>query len=321
MTSWGVRLGLAVVAGWGIAVGAAVAAEDADPPGVYRPVLEGEPWKVCVMPDLGALAGPEARRQHIVDHSFIQDAEGRWRLWACIRGTKVSRLIYGWVGDSLDKGPWEPTGVMLRADPDYDEHKTDSAETVGAPFFLRVGETWNCFYHGRGIRRATSTDGIHYARVRNEQGSSRTEIPGGRDVMIFPHEGRFYSYATVTTSDGKRSYVVGSQSQDLESWTPGKIVREGGRGGQGPVAAESPCVLHHEGRFYLFRASSHDFKTYVYHSRDPLDFGIDDDANLVAVLPLKAPEVLRHEGTWYISDLGDFQGILLRRFRWEAVQP
>jgi len=134
--------------------------------------------------------------------------------------------------------------------------------------------------------------------------------------MVLAHDGMYYSYATVTTSDGKRSYVIGSKSKDLKSWSKGVIVREGGKGGTGPVASESPFVVALDGYFYLFRASSHDFKTYVYRSDKPLEFGIDDDSNLIAEFRMKAPELLYENETWYISDLADFQGIELQKVKW-----
>ena len=83
------------------------------------------------------------------------------------------------------------------------------------------------------------------------------------------------------------------------------------------MSAESPFVVKHQGYFYLFRASSISFETYVYRSKNPFDFGVNSDAKLVTVLPIKAPEVLQHEGEWFISDLADFRGIRLYRLVWE----
>jgi hypothetical protein len=37
---------------------------------------------------------------------------------------------------------------------------------------------------------------------------------------------------------------------------------------------------------------------------------------VTAALPIKAPELVLHEGQWYISDLSDFQGDKLARLRW-----
>lgn len=309
--------------------------EDAGPPEsddggpiARKPVLVGEPWKIALMPDLGDLSGPVPRKQHIVDHGFIRDIHGDWQLWACMRGTKVGRLLYRWEGESLRSGPWKPKGVVARADASYGEQVTDSGtESIQAPHFRKIGETWYCFYNSDGVRYMTSPDGVHYTRAgadRPEEkraGANLLGAPGGRDVMILAHDGMYYSYATVSevTPEGKkRGYVVGSSSEDLRSWTPPVVVSEGGSGGPGLVDAESPFVQYVDGYFYLFRSSSTSGKTYVYRSRDPLRFNQNDDEGLVAELPIWAPEIIHHDNSWYISDLGDFQALLLYRLEWRA---
>jgi hypothetical protein len=70
----------------------------------YVPVIASGWWRICEMPDLGELDGSDQSRQHIVDHGFIQSGNGKWQLWACIRGTAVGRLLYRWEGDNLNEG-------------------------------------------------------------------------------------------------------------------------------------------------------------------------------------------------------------------------
>jgi hypothetical protein len=57
-------------------------------------------------------------------------------------------------------------------------------------------------------------------------------------------------------------------------------------------------------------------------SRDPLDFGIDNDAeHYVSTLPVAAPEVLRHEGQWYLAALlPSLKGIQITRLKWASVR-
>ena len=278
-----------------------------------KPVLDGPGWMICTMPNLGELQGPVPRKQQIVDHGFVQAENGKWQLWACLRGTAVSRLIYGWEGDSLEAGPWKPRGVQVRADSRYGESIRNGQETAGAPFFFHRNGKYYCLFHSDGFRLLESDDGVEYARVEQQPGSSATGIPGGR-VMVLKHQDTWYSYATLTV--GKSSHVVAGSSQDFVHWTPGIIVSQGGRGGSGSVDAESPFVVFLDGYFYLFRASSISYKTFVYRSRDPLAFGIDDDSKLIAEFQIKAPELIYHQGNWYISDLHDFQGIRLARLKW-----
>ena len=292
-------------------------AEEASP---QKPVIAGSWKRITTMPDLAELAGSQPRRQHVVDHGIAQDAEGNWRLWACLRGTSVGRLLYGWKSDELFAEGWEPLGVVARAEPRFGERvKENGEETIGAPFFLKEGDTWYCFYHSGGIRVMTSTDGVHFERAMDwGPNGNRTDIPGGRDVTIMKHDGTFYSYATVTTPDGKRGYIVAATSTDLKQWEDRGIVCEATAGENGRVSAESPFVLFKDGFFYLWRSSSHDFKTYIYRSADPLDFAPGSDDKLIATVKLKAPEVIQQGDRWFITDLHDFQGIRMSELLWEA---
>jgi hypothetical protein len=80
------------------------------------PVLEDESRRICQLPELDSLNGPDPSRQHVVDHGFVRDREGTWHLWACIRGTGVGRLLYGWRGESLTGTPFIESGIAARAD-------------------------------------------------------------------------------------------------------------------------------------------------------------------------------------------------------------
>jgi hypothetical protein len=272
------------------------------------------------MPDLGELNGPEPQRQHVVDHGFMQTPDGRWQLWACIRGTAVSRLLFGWEGDSLESGPWAEQGVVARADTRYGEVSRDGVEQIGAPFFFKDGRHYYCFYHSGGIRMMTSSDGVHYERTPGGKGHYEVYPDGGRDVMVLKVDDTFYFYSTVSVAaatNHKYGFVSLRTTKDLRTFSDYSKVCEGGMAGSGVVSAESPFVVHIDGYFYLFRSSSMDFNTYVYRSETPYCFGCNDDSKLIGVLPIKAPEIIHHGEDWYISDLADFQGIKLARLRWE----
>ncbi|WP_114751797.1 hypothetical protein [Pleomorphovibrio marinus] len=49
----------------------------------------------------------------------------------------------------------------------------------------------------------------------------------------------------------------------------------------------------------------------------PKNFGVLKDENLLAELPIWAPEIIQEDGLWFISDLGDFQGVMLAKLKWE----
>jgi len=269
---------------------------------------------ICTMPDLNELNGAIPEKQQIVDHGIIQAENGTWQLWACLRGLKVGKLLYGWEGDSLDTENWRHAGVKMRANAEVGELiKPGGDERLGAPFFIKNKDQYLCFYHSGDIWVVQSADGVNYERVIPH----RTSIPGGRDVMILKHAGLFYSYATTSTLEGE-GYIESATSKDLIDWTESKIVSKGGKGGRGVVDAESPFVVFVDGYFYLFRTSSISFKTVVYRSEDPQAFGIDDDSKLVAELDIKIVELFQYENQWYITHISeDFQAVLLSKIDWQ----
>lgn len=286
------------------------------------PVLEDDSWRLVENPDLGELGNRDPALQDVVDHHFYPGPDGRWRLWAAIRNARVGHLLFGWVGDSLEKGLWQPEGVKLRAQPSLGEAMPgDSEELVCAPFFVRHEGRWLCFYNSAcGLHLLESADGLDFQRVLNTDGTSRL-YRGGRDPMVLRWEDQFLVYSCVTTvsADGwAKSFVIVRRSRNLRDWSDFIVVAEGGLAGNGPVSAESPFVCHHDGMFYLFRSSSIDFHTYVYASETPFHFGVNDDRKLVTILPIKAPELITQGEQTYISDLADFKGIRLRRLAWRG---
>ena len=59
---------------------------------------------------------------------------------------------------------------------------------------------------------------------------------------------------------------------------------------------------------------------WVYASHNPLNFGIDDDRKLVRSWHVAAPEIIHHEGQYYVASLMDsLKGIKLARLKWIRV--
>lgn len=282
------------------------------------PELSAESWKISSYPDLDSLNGPDPLRQDIVDHGFIQVSDSTWQLWACIRGTAVGRILYGWTGKSPDGPAFEASGIVARADSSWGE-QVYPEEKMQAPYFMPCDSGYYCFYNSNGLRIMYSPDGQRFRRIPFRRGSNLVFDQSGRDVMILKHQGIFYAYSTISTisADGwKSGFIVVRTSEDLHHWSDYTVVSSGGMAGNGPVSAESPYVIYREGYFYLFRSSSITGKCYVYASDTPYDFGVDRDEKWVTTLPVKAPEVFSYMGGWYISDLDDFRGIRLRRLVW-----
>jgi hypothetical protein len=283
----------------------------------HIPVIDSKWWRICTMPELDSLNGPDLKRQHIVDHGFLRRPNGSWLLWACMRGTAPGRILYGWEGISLTEGPWQPIGVVARAQPEWGE-KTNP-EAIQAPYFLEADSGYYCFYNSNGIRMMFSPDGEDFRRVEFRENNNVLYSEGGRDVMVMEENGTYYAWSTVSTVAGdgwKRGFVILRTSTNLRNWSDYTIVSEGGVAGNGVVSAESPFVIKIGEYYYLFRASSITFKTYVYRSSTPYNFGVNDDSKLITTFPIKAPEIIRDGDDYYISDLADFQGIKLARLKW-----
>jgi beta-fructofuranosidase len=217
---------------------------------------------------------------------------------------------------------WDQKGVVARASTEWGEQKDGSIETIQAPFFKKVDDRYICFYNSAGIRVMLSEDGANYTRQPFKDEGNLLYEQGGRDVMVMGDEGTYYAYSTIATvaRDGwLRGFVNVRTSKNLIQWSDYTIVSEGGRAGNGPVSAESPFVQKYEGYYYLFRSSSITGTTFVYRSKDPYNFGVNNDDKLITELPVWAPEILFEDGQWYISDIADFRGVMLANLTWATV--
>jgi hypothetical protein len=278
------------------------------------PRLEGEPWTVAGDPDLGQYSDP---RQQPVDFGLWQAADGTWQLWSCIRGTKCggkTRLFHRWEGKSLTDPHWEPKGIAMEADPTLGE----TAGGLQAPYVLKIDGLYRLFYGDwEHIRTATSRDGKTFTRAEGQH----VDAPGAntRDPMVFSVDGVWHCVSTAHPDN--KGAVYSWLSKDLQTWTDPKIIARGGAAGTGPYTAECPFVVQRGGFYYLFRTQRYgkDAQTTVYRSKDPRDFGIDDDRCRVGTLGLAAPEIVQHDGRDYIAYLlPSLKGIQICRLTWES---
>ena len=296
----------------------------------HVPVIDGDFWYIGTYPNLGDLAyGPE---HEVVDHAIFQSVDGRWHLWACVRGTKIGRLLYGWEGASLEKGPWQPAGIVMRADREYGESINDwsGEEWIQAPHVIVKDSVYYMFYGGHNselgecqICLATSLDGRSWQRYRNAQGYSRLFVGPGeaRDPMVIKVGDLYHCYyAGHDTGLRKPCKVYCRTSQDLYQWSDYREVSWGGyTSGTGFWSAECPFVVYLDGYYYLFRTSEYrsPARTHVYRSQDPLDFGLGNDSKWVTTLRVAAPEIVQVGDQYYISTVEDLKGgVQLARLKW-----
>jgi len=313
-------LGLVFIAAWMALAAAALPA--AEP--VLMPQIDGEWWQVSGDPDLGKYTTP---KQQPVDFSIWQAADGTFQLWSCIRATAYpgkTRLLYRWQGDKITDRDWKPMGIAWETDPAFGETEGGAQ----APHVIKLGSSYKMFYGDwENICLAESVDGKTFARQLMQDGKSGmfSEAPGAntRDPMVLEIGGLFHCYYTAYPNRLGGDYV--RTSKDLRHWSASRKVAYGGQAGTGPSSAECPFVYHHKasGYYYLFRTQHYgaNAQMSVYRSKDPMDFGVNDDKYLVGTMPYAAPELVEHDGQLYIAVLrGDLKGIQVARLKW-APKP
>ena len=302
-----------------------------DPP---VPRIDGEWWSIAGNPDLGEYTSED---QEPVDFGIWQAADGSWQLWSCIRNTKcpgryTQRLLYGWEGQSLQERDWEPQGIKWMAEPSLGE--TEGG--MQAPYVVWEAPFYYLFYGDwRRICLAKSADGKSFTRVLggNGQPDLYTENAAepihtntARDPMVMKRGNTYYCYYTShSDADPRRGAAYCRTSLNLMDWSesvrvsrtpPTKKDRE-------RFTDECPQVVYvpNADLYYLFVTQEYgpESQTTVYASPNPMYFGIDADLSEVCTLPIAAPEIILHEGQYYIAALKpNLDGIRLAKLAWDG---
>ncbi len=299
----------------------AVLAFAAEP--VYRPVIDGDWWLVAGDPNLGEYTRDN---QQPVDFAVWQAADGSWQLWSCIRGTGCggnTRLFYCWEGRKLTDSHWMPKGIAQQA-------RTDLGETPGGQQAPHVVRHDGLYYMAYGdwvnICFSTSRDGKTFERIVRSNGKTGVFSDGhglnSRDPMLIRIDGLWHCYYTAHTAEHGYDFCRTAADPASNTWSHSCVVAYGGRGGNNRWSAECPHVVElSHGHSYLFRTQRYgvNAQTSVYHSTNPLNFGIDDDTGLVATLPVAAPEIIFYENRYYIACLmPSLKGIHIAPLKWQA---
>lgn len=287
---------------------------------VLVPKVDGNFGQIAGEPDLGQYTSP---RQQPVDFAIWQAADGTWQLWSCIRATKVlgkTRLFYRWQANKLTDSNWTPMGIAMMADPNFGE--TEGG--LQAPYVFKVGSEYYMVYGTWGhIALAKSQDGKTFARQLMPDGTSGMFSEGvganTRDPMVLKIHGLYYIYYTAAPGRHGADYV--RTSKDLIHWSPSTRVAYGGSSGNGPGSAECPFVYFDKqsGYYYLLRNQRYgeNAQFSIYRSKNPKDFGKDNDKYLVERMPYAAPEIVESEGQTYLAVLlPDLKGIQIARLKW-----
>ncbi|MGD9632931.1 MAG: hypothetical protein AB7G28_20830 [Pirellulales bacterium] len=299
-----------------VALVTATGAVAAPPPAVPQ-IDENGWWQIASNPDLGELTSDS---QEPVDFGIWQAADGTWQLWSCIRNTKeggVTRLFHRWEGKSLFDKDWQPMGVAMRGDPRFGEREGG----LQVPYVIRLSGKYHMFYGDWDrICLATSDDGKHFERasIRGAGPQLFTEGVGNntRDAMVLKVGDLRHCYYSAMPED--RGAIFVRRAESFADWAtaPSQPVVSGGTPGKMWYQAECPHVVKNGNYYYLFRTSNYRDtpRTTVYASLDPGNFGLDDDAKIVATLSVAAPEIVEFEGNCYLAALRpQLDGIRLTR--------
>ena len=301
------------------------------------PKIEGDWWQVSGDPDLGKYT---TEKQQPVDFAIWQAADGTWQLWSCIRATSYpgwTRLLYRWEAKQLTDRNWQPMGIAMTSDVKLGEVEG----MLQAPYVMRYRDRYLMFYGtGDQIALATSPDGKTFQRRLLPDGTVGmfTDGFGTRDPMTIRIKGTFYTYYSAnpgtvfaagdSTASNRASLQLKPNadfvrtSTDLVHWSDAKKVAGGGEAGMGSSSAECPFVYYHakSGYYYLFRTQHYGMnaETRVYRSKDPENFGTDDDRYLVETLAVAAPEIIESQGQLYIAALlPSLKGIQIAKLGWK----
>ncbi len=309
---------------------------------IPTPTIDGPWWRIATNPDLGEY---NSERQQPVDFGIWQAEDGTWQLWSCIRGSnfpgseRTTRFLYGWEGKSLTDINWKDQGIKWVADPSLGE----TPGGMQAPHVFKEDNVYYLFYGDwQRICLAKGFDGKNFERVLGGNGQpdlfsehtyvNQFDYEGdpifqsyARDPMVIKRGNTYYCYYTSHITDPINDGAAFCRtSVNMKDWSESVIVSHTPpcNNNSPRYSDECPHVVYlpEQKLYYLFVTQTYGKKsqTTVYASPNPMYFGIDDDSRKVCTLPIAAPEVVLHEGQYYLVALTDeLDGIRMTKMKWE----
>ena len=260
------------------------------------------------------------------DHTFVKDTDGLWHILGITHPlVETDPLARG-----IHDGEFASFHAVSSAT-DFKEtikkhHYSDLPKILPphmrpgeilanhAPYIVRKDGLYQMVYGHSPIRLAVSSDLSHW----ETRGELFSDPDGARDPNLFFHEGTYYlTYCSIKS-------VRLRKSRDFIHWSEAETILTTNK-----FDPESPSLIYFNKSFYLFVCSwdgiwdqkeiqgAYQHKTYVYHSRDLFDFGVDEEKE-ITTLKSHAPEIfLDEEGQWYISSVEwPNRGVSVDRLTW-----
>lgn len=260
---------------------------------------------------------------YINDHTFVRGADGTWHLFGITHAEPAAPpdehdFAHATAPELL--GPWTKQPYALSIDESYGETH------LWAPHVITVDGVHHMFYCGGGtdltayaMNLATSTD--LFTWTRRPEGPLFRDGYEARDPFVIRIGEQWVMYYTANSAPTGGNHIVAYRtSTDLVTWSERKVAYTDPTTGTGGGNTESPHVVNHAGRWYLFIGPRPDQETYVgtdvFVSDDPFAFDI---ANRVGTIASHAAEVITDGATQYVSHCGWGQGgVYLAELTWHG---
>ena len=263
----------------------------------------------------------EKDRWYINDHTFVRSEDGLWHLFGITHREPAAaqdEKFFAHATASDLYGPWKKQPFVMQVDPKIGE------TVVWAPFVFRHDGLYWMYYCAGGkehtkyhIHLATSPNLFQWTR----HAANPMIVDGydARDPMVFRHGNEWILYYAATSAPtGGYHTVKAAISRDLVHWSGTTEVFRSAEKGTYGGPTESPFVVEHKGKYYLFVCTNHDYnETAVYESDSPLRWNLN---NVVGKFVAHASEVIHTEqDKWYLSRAGWGQGgVYLTELFWNA---
>jgi len=261
------------------------------------------------------------------DHVFVKDADGKWHIFGITHPMVETDPLHLGIHDGEYASFHAISAFSSFREALKEHHFTDLPKVLPpkkrpgevlanqAPFIVKKDGLYHMIYGHSPLRLAVSSD-LSKWEIKGELFSDRD---GARDPSILFHDGIYYVVYCSNKS------VRLAKSNDLIHWSIPETILKTNK-----FDPESPSLIYFNDSYYLFVCSwdgnwdeneiqgAYQHRTYVYHSHDLLNFGVDEEKE-ITILKSHAPEIFQdEEGQWYISSVEwPYRGVSVDKLEWE----